>query len=61
MLPFDGFHYPNEILDSNYIERGDEKIELRTIKGSHETFNLTSLIDKLKQLKVKKSYVAILR
>ncbi|NOH99694.1 nucleoside/nucleotide kinase family protein [Vibrio kanaloae] len=53
VLPFDGFHYPNEILDSNYIVRDEEKIKLRTIKGSHETFNLTSLIDKLKQLKVK--------
>ncbi len=54
-MPFDGFHYPNEILDSNYIVRDEEKIKLRTIKGSHETFNLTSLIDKLKQLKVKKT------
>ncbi|MDN3702560.1 nucleoside/nucleotide kinase family protein [Vibrio artabrorum] len=53
VLPFDGFHYPNEILDSNYIERYGEQIKLRTIKGSYETFNLTSLIDKLKQLKVK--------
>ncbi|WP_060980748.1 nucleoside/nucleotide kinase family protein [Vibrio splendidus] len=53
VLPFDGFHYPNEILDSNYIVRGDEKIQLRTIKGAYETFNLTSLIEKLKQLKIK--------
>lgn len=52
VLPFDGFHYPNEILDSNYTMRGDEKIKLRSIKGAHETFNLTSLIDKLKKLKV---------
>lgn len=53
VLPFDGFHYPNEILESNFITRGDEQIKLRSIKGAHETFNLTSLIDKLKQLKVK--------
>lgn len=53
VLPFDGFHYPNEILDSNYIIRGEEKINLRSIKGAYETFNLTSLIDKLKQLKIK--------
>ncbi|PCE65472.1 nucleoside/nucleotide kinase family protein [Salinivibrio sp. YCSC6] len=51
VLPFDGFHYPNEILDSNYIMRGDEKVKLRSIKGGYETFNLTSLIDKLKKLK----------
>ncbi|MFM2587745.1 nucleoside/nucleotide kinase family protein [Vibrio sp. TBV020] len=52
VLPFDGFHYPNEILDSNEIERDGERVKLRSIKGAHETFNLTSLIDKLKQLKV---------
>lgn len=55
VLPFDGFHYPNEILDSNTIERNGERVPLRSIKGSYETFNLTELIDKLKQLKVKDS------
>lgn len=53
VLPFDGFHYPNEILDSNYTERDGEEISLRSIKGSYETFNLTELIEKLKQLRVK--------
>ncbi|MDN3717982.1 nucleoside/nucleotide kinase family protein [Vibrio breoganii] len=53
VLPFDGFHYPNEILDSNYTIRDDQRITLRSIKGSYETFNLTELISKLKQLKVK--------
>lgn len=53
VLPFDGFHFPNEILDSNYTTRNGEQIPLRSIKGAFETFNLTSLIDKLKQLKVK--------
>lgn len=52
VLPFDGFHYPNEILDSNSIERNGERVSLRSIKGSYETFNLTELIDKLKQLKI---------
>lgn len=52
VLPFDGFHYPNEILDSNTIERNGEQALLRKIKGSFETFNLTELISKLKQLKV---------
>lgn len=55
VLPFDGFHYPNEILDSNTIERNGDIVPLRSIKGSYETFNLTELIDKLKQLKVKDS------
>ncbi|WEM44751.1 nucleoside/nucleotide kinase family protein (plasmid) [Photobacterium sp. DA100] len=53
VLPFDGFHYPNDILDNNTIERNGETIPLRSIKGCYETFNLTELIDKLKQLKVK--------
>ncbi|MGR5066442.1 nucleoside/nucleotide kinase family protein [Photobacterium sp. DNB22_13_2] len=53
VLPFDGFHYPNDILDNNTIERNGEAISLRSIKGCYETFNLTELIDKLKQLKVK--------
>ncbi|MEL7293152.1 MAG: nucleoside/nucleotide kinase family protein [Pseudomonadota bacterium] len=52
VLPFDGFHLANEILDNNYTIRGNETIKLRDIKGAHETFNLTSLIDKLKKLKV---------
>ncbi|CAH0536045.1 nucleoside/nucleotide kinase family protein [Vibrio marisflavi] len=51
-LPFDGFHLPNSILDSNYVQREGEKISLRSIKGCYETFNLTELIDKLKQLRV---------
>ncbi len=52
VLPLDGFHYPNEILDNNTIERKGEQVVLRTIKGAYETFNLTELIGKLKQLKV---------
>lgn len=53
VLPFDGFHYTNEILESNTIRRNDETISLRRIKGASETFNLTDLIDKLKQLKAR--------
>ncbi|TMX46455.1 nucleoside/nucleotide kinase family protein [Vibrio sp. Hep-1b-8] len=52
VLPFDGFHYPNEILDTNCIQRDGKSISLRDIKGCYETFNLTELISKLKQLKV---------
>ena len=47
VLPFDGFHYPNEILDNNTIERDGELVSLRSIKGAYQTFNLTELIDKL--------------
>lgn len=51
VLPMDGFHYPNDILDANTIEKNGEQILLRSIKGAYETFNLTELIAKLKQLK----------
>ncbi len=51
VLPFDGFHYTNEILESNTTQRNGETISLRSIKGGFETFNLTDLIRKLKQLK----------
>lgn len=53
VLPFDGFHYPNEILDENSIVRNGKSVTLRSIKGAFETFNLSELIRKLKQLKIK--------
>lgn len=56
VLPLDGFHYSNDILDSNTIERQGKQIPLRKIKGSYETFNLTELIQKLKQLKIGDPY-----
>lgn len=51
VLPFDGFHYPNAILDKKNIERDGKIISLRTIKGADETFNFPALSHKLKQLK----------
>ncbi|PWI32394.1 nucleoside/nucleotide kinase family protein [Vibrio albus] len=51
VLPFDGFHYPNELLDESSIIRDGKTIPLRSIKGAFETFNLSELIRKLKQLK----------
>lgn len=55
VLPLDGFHYSNDILDNSIIERNGEQTSLRSIKGSYETFNLSEIIDKLKQLRVKNS------
>ncbi len=51
VLPFDGFHYPNELLDEKTVVRNGETVTLRSIKGAFETFNLSELIRKLKQLK----------
>ncbi|MCF4172726.1 nucleoside/nucleotide kinase family protein [Vibrio sp. McD22-P3] len=51
VLPFDGFHFPNEILDSNSTTRNGKEVLLRSIKGAYETFNLTELVRKLRQLK----------
>jgi hypothetical protein len=53
VLPFDGFHYTNEILESNTTKRNGELVSLRNIKGAFETFNLTDLIAKLTQLKTR--------
>ncbi|WP_153448787.1 nucleoside/nucleotide kinase family protein [Vibrio algicola] len=53
VLPFDGFHLPNAILEESTIHKNGKDINLKNIKGSYETFNLISLIDKLKQLKNK--------
>lgn len=50
VLPFDGFHLPNDILDNNTTVRDGKTISLRSIKGSFETFNLSQLIEKLKKL-----------
>jgi pantothenate kinase len=52
VLPFDGFHYPNELLNEYTTERNGKPVTLRSIKGAFETFNLSELIRKLKQLKV---------
>lgn len=51
VLPFDGFHYPNTVLDKQSIERNGKLISLRSIKGADETFDLPTLTHKLKQLK----------
>ncbi len=51
VLPFDGFHYPNQLLDQKTTQRDGKEIPLRSIKGSYETFDLKELSNKLKQLK----------
>jgi putative kinase len=40
VVPFDGFHYSNNYLDSHFItDRDDKRVLLRTIKGQPLTFD----------------------
>jgi len=42
-LPMDGFHLPNVELDRRTIERNDETIPLRKIKGAPECYDLEAI------------------
>ena len=50
-LSLDGFHYPNEYLNSHSIEMSGKTHELSEIKGMPETFDLESFKDYLDRLK----------
>lgn len=50
-IGIDGFHYKNNYLDSNFVEREGKKIKLRDIKGAPETFDYKSLKNKLENIK----------
>lgn len=50
-IGIDGFHYKNEYLETNFIEKDDERINLKKIKGAPETFNYKSLREKLENIK----------
>lgn len=50
-LPMDGFHYPNTIIDSKSTEVDSITIPLRRVKGSPETFDIKSLIDKIRYVR----------
>jgi len=47
----DGFHYNNKYLNSHYIYKDGNKILMRDIKGSAETFDFEKLRDKIAALK----------
>lgn len=40
IIGLDGWHYPNEYLDSHFIVQGGRTIPLRAVKGAPETFDL---------------------
>lgn len=45
-LSLDGFHYPNDYLNSNFSNSNGEKIKLRNIKGAPETYDIESLLSR---------------
>ena len=50
-IGLDGFHYPNAYLSVNYADINGQKVLLRDIKGSAETFDAEKLAEKLAELK----------
>ena len=52
----DGFHYSLEYLNSHYICKDENKILMRDVKGSAETYDFEKLHDKIKALKYNDIY-----
>ena len=50
-LPMDGFHYPNQVLESQQITIDGTSMPLRRIKGRPETFDLPALRQALRAVK----------
>jgi pantothenate kinase len=50
-LSMDGFHYPNQVLDSQFITIEGIRMPLRRIKGRPETFDLSSLRQSLRAMR----------
>ena len=51
LVGLDGWHYPNDYLATHYMDRGGERIALRSIKGSPETFDATGAYDCLSEIR----------
>ena len=49
-LSMDGFHYPNAYLDTHETVRNGERILLRQIKGSPETYDTKAMMDAFRQI-----------
>jgi pantothenate kinase len=47
----DGWHYANEYLTTHFIDRGNEQIALRQIKGAPETFDAAAAYEGLSQMR----------
>jgi putative kinase len=53
-LPMDGFHYPNQMLDSQSVLVNGVEIPLRRIKGRPETFDLPAFRQALRAIRAGK-------
>lgn len=52
VCPLDGFHYPNDYLDTHFAAIGaDERVPLRAVKGAPATFDVGSLLSHLRRLR----------
>jgi len=51
LVGLDGWHYPNDYLATHYMDRGGERIALRSIKGAPETFDATGAYDCLSEIR----------
>ena len=51
LIQQDGWHFPNEYLDSHTIQREGKEISLRQIKGSPETYDTEAAFTFLKSIK----------
>jgi pantothenate kinase len=52
LVGLDGWHYSNAYLDTHSIERGGERIALRSIKGAPETFDAAAAYDCLSRIRL---------
>lgn len=50
-LSMDGFHYTTAYMNITNVERDDEQVLMRDIKGAPETFDVDLLIDKIRELR----------
>lgn len=52
MVGLDGWHYSNAYLANHFIERGGERVALRSIKGAPETFDAQAAYDCLSRIRL---------
>ena len=50
-IGIDGFHYTLEYVNNHYVDRDGEKILMRDVRGSAETYDFEKLRQKIKELK----------
>ena len=50
-IGMDGFHFNNEYLETHTVEVEGEVVPLKSIKGSPQTFDLDSLMSKIREVK----------